>query len=321
MSDTQDFSAPKAENQDSMAVLPAHEEKKTEANAKIHAIEESLDGQTYFLGEVPQQFLADPQAFLPLNSDKLIGSNNVVESLLSEVGALIQEEVNQIQKAQKKINLWEDRIEKNKSLIQKNLAKIKQNLTDIQYDIKNRDYWYARAEQVSLDYQHAEAGGREENWAWLIKKYGLKNPDSTQIDPRNNCVEELCNGAANNLSMEYKIPGNKYEQAKKDKEAENTQMIRENGRLLTSNDQLQNYISAVYANEIEPLQDGVLLYKELGVKVKAMGAEGNQASYGQLRSWAESFLDEFLKANSRVPQYVVTEFRRLASIPLPAKNS
>lgn len=318
MSDTQDFSAPIAENQDSMAVLP-QESKATDA--KIHAIEESLDGQTYFLGEVPQHFLTDPQAFLPLNSDKLIGSTNMVETLLSEVGLLIQEEVNQIQKAQKKINLWEDRIEKNKSLIQKNLAKVKQNITDIHYDIKNRDYWYSRADQVSVDYQHAEAGGREENWAWLIKKYGLKNPDSTPIDSKNNCVEELCNGAASNLSTEYKIPGSKYEQAKKDKEAENAQLIRENGRLLASNDQLQNYISAVYSNEIEPLQDGVLLYKELGVKVKAMGADGNQATYGQLRSWAESFLDEFLKANSRVPQHVVTQFRRLASIPLPARNS
>jgi hypothetical protein len=328
MSENQDFSAFRAEetaNQenrfDSMAVLPANEGKKIEGNTEIKDIDESLDGQSYFLGEVPQSYLADPQAFLPLNSDKMIGVVNVVEKILSEVGLLIQEEVNQIQKAQKKINLWEDRIEKNKTLVQKHLTQVKQNLVDISYDKKNRDYWWSRAEQVMLDYNHAEAAGREGEWSWLIKKYGLKNPDGTQIDQKSHCVEELCNGASSNLSSEYKISGNKYEQSKKDKEADNTNMIRENGRLLTTNDQLQGYISNVYSTEIEPLQDGVLLYKELGVKLKALGQEGNKSTYGDLRSWAESFLDEFLKANPRVPQHVVTEFRRLASIPLPAKNS
>ena len=328
MSDMQEFSAFRAEETanlenrfDPMAVLPAHEEKKLIGNTEIRDIDESLDGQSYFLGEVPQSFLADPSAFLALNSDKLIGAVDMVEKLLSDVGIFIQEEVNLIQKSQKKINMWEDRIEKNKAVVQKHLTQVKQNLVDISYDKKNRDYWFSRAEQVVLDYEHAEAAGREGDWSWIIKKYGLKNPDGTQIDQKGNCVEELCNGAASNLSNEYKVAGSKYEQAKKDKEAENTRMIRENGRLLTTNEELQAYISNVYANEIEPLQDGVLLYKELGVKLKALGQEGNKATYGDLRSWAEIFMDEFLKANPRVPQHVVTEFRKLTSIPLPAKNS
>ncbi len=321
MSENQEFSAYRAEdtNQgfDPMAVLPAHEEKKIEGNTEIKDIDESLDGQSYFLGEVPQSYLADPQAFLALNSDKL----NMIDKLISEVGLLIQDEVNQIQKSQKKICLWEDRIEKNKTIVSKNLTQIKQNLVDINYDKKNRDYWWSRSEQVVLDYEHAAAAGRESDWSWIIKKYGLKNPDGSPIDQRSNCVEELCDGSSSNLSNEYKSAGNRYETEKKDKEAENTRMIHENGRHLTTNDQLQNFISNVYTREIEPLQDGVLLYKELGVKFKAMGQEGNKSTYGDLRSWAESFLDEFLKANPRVLMHVVTEFRRLASIPLPAKYS
>lgn len=329
MSDMQEeFSAFRAEgdgNQenrfDPMAVLPAHEEKKIEGNTEIKDIDLSLDGQSYFLGEVPQSFLADPQAFLPLNSDKLVGSINMIEKILAEMGMLIEEEVSQIQKNQKRINLWEDRIEKNKAIIQKNEIQVKQNLVDISYDKKNRDYWWSRAEQVILDLEHATVSAREADWFWLIKKYGLKNPDGSQIHQRDQCVEELCDGAANNLAGEYKMAGDKYEQAKKDKEIENSRMIRDNGKLRTTNDQLQDFISTIYANEIEPLQDGVLLYKEFGVRLKALGQEGNKATYGHLRQWAEAFLDEFLKTNPRVSQQVVTEFRRLASIPLPAKNS
>src|SRR3990167_7290343 len=105
MSENQEFSAYRAEessNQgfDPMAVLPAHEEKKIEGNTEIKDIDASLDGQSYFLGEVPQSYLADPQAFLTLNSDKLAGSVNMVEQLLSDVGMKIQDEASQIQKAQ-----------------------------------------------------------------------------------------------------------------------------------------------------------------------------------------------------------------------------
>ena len=329
MSDMQEFSAVRAEesaNQenrfDPMAVLPAHDgQQKIEGNKGLKEIDESLDGQSYFLGEVPQGYLADPQAFLPLNSDHLIGTVNMVEKLLSDVGLLIQEEVNQIQKAQKKINLWEDRIEKNKAIVQNHLTQVKQNLVDISYDKKNRDFWWGRAEHVLADYSHAEAANRSENWAWLVKKYGLKNPDGTQVDENGNCVEELCNGAADNLATEYKVAGNKYDQLKKDKETENTRMIRENSRLLATNEQLQEFISKVYTDNIEPLQDGVLLYKELGAKLKALGQEGNKSTYGDLRSWGESFVDEFLRANPRAPAYAITEFRRMTSIPLPSQNS
>src|SRR5690606_17638109 len=237
-----------------------------------------------------------------LNSDRLIGAVNAAEKILTDVGLLVQEEVNQIQKLQKRIHFWEDRIEKNKALIQKNLGKIQQNNTDILYDMKNRDYWWGRAEQVELDYGSAEASTRQNDWAWLIKKYGLKNADGTEIDPKNSCVEELCNGETNNLASKYRGTGNKYEQSKKDREAENNRLIRENSKCLTINETLQSYISATYANEIEPLQDGVLLLKELGVKLKSLNQEGSQATYGELRNWAESFLNQFIKANPRVAQ-------------------
>jgi hypothetical protein len=325
MSDAHDVSAQQAGNQtkqeerfDPVAALPAQEMRATTYNLKD--LEESMDGQSYFLGEVPQSFQNDPQAFLPLNSDKLVGSVNMIDKLLSDVGMLIQEEVNQVQKLQRKINFWEERIEKNKTLVQKNLHFIKQNSTDIIYDKKNRDYWISKAEAVELDYSHAEAGSRTQDWAWLIKKYCLKNADGTEINSKSSCVEELCNGEANNLIAEYRGTSNKYETARKNREEENTRMIRENAKFSIANEQLQNYISATYTNEIEPLQDGILLLKELGVKLKALSQEGGKATYGEMRSWAESFLNEFIRTNSRVPQSVVTEFRKLTSIPLPADH-
>jgi hypothetical protein len=258
----------------------------------------------------------DPRAILPLNSDRLVGSINMVEKLLFEVGILIEEEVNAIQKCQKKITFWEDRIEKNRAIVKKNELQIKQNATDALYDKKNRDYWFGRAEEVEIDYSHAEVAGRVQDWAWLIKKYGLKNADGTEINAHSHCVEELCNGETKNLIAEYRNTGNKYELARKDKETVNSRLVRENARFQDASDQLQSYITATYTNEVEALQDGVLLLKELGVKLKAMGQE-EKATYGEMRVWAEQFLNDFIKANSRVPQSVVTHFRKLTSVPLP----
>lgn len=282
----------------------------------LHSVDDSIDGQSYFLGEVPQAHLVDPRAFLPLNSDRLIGSVNMVEKYLYEVGIIIEEEVASIQKHQKRITFWEDRIEKNKAHIKKNELKIKQNNTDALYDKKNRDYWLGRAEEVEIDYSHAETAARHQDWAWLIKKYGLKNADSTEIDCKGNCVEELCNGETKNLAAEYRATGLQYENARKEKEAENSRLVRENAKLLNTNDMLQKYIASTYTNDIEPLQDGILLIKELGVKLKALGQE-EKATFGEMRAWAEPFLNEFIKANCRVPQIIVTHFRKLTSIPLP----
>ena len=324
MSDMQDPSAFKAEETlaqgnrfDPAAAFPSQGDK-VEA---ISNVEKSLDGQSYFLGEVPQTFLYDPQAFLPLNSDKLIGSVDMIERLSLEVNTLIQDEVAQIQRLQKKINLWEERIEKNKAHVHKNEGQVKQNLVDIGYDKKNRDYWFSRAEQVTLDYDHASASGRSADWAWLVKKYGFKNPDGSPVDYKNLSIEEICEGSAQNLASEYKIAGNRYELAKKDKETQNNRMIQENGRLLNANEELQGFIATAYTQEIEPLQDGVLLMKELGVKLKSLSADKERATYGELRSWSEPFLDEFLRSNPRVDAQIVTEFRRITSTPLPAKYS
>lgn len=282
----------------------------------FHNIDDSIDSQSYFLGEVPQGYLVDPSAFLPLNSDRLVGSVNMVEKLLHEVGTLIEEEVASIQKHQKRITFWEDRIEKNRSLIKKNEIKAKQNTTDALYNKKNRDYWFGRAEEVEIDYSHAEVANRSQDWAWLIKKYGLKNADGTEICPKSACVEELCNGEIKNLAAEYHATGQRYENGRKEKEVENSRLVKENSKLLNNNDLLQSYIAATYANEIEPLQDGILLLKELGQKLKALGQE-DKANYGQMRMWAEPFLNEFIKMNPQVPQAIVISFRKLTSIPLP----
>jgi hypothetical protein len=325
MSEMQEFSSlrteatPSQENShfDALAVHPVKEENVNIQS--LHEIEESLDGQSYFLGEVPQQFLLDPNGFFPLNSDRLIGQVNMIEKLGNEVSSLIQDEVGKIQVLQKKINFGEDGIDKNKTAIASNQPRVKQNSVDMIYDKKNRDYWWGRAEQVSVDFSYAAAANRNEDWDWLIKKYGLKNADGSTVNPTQHAVEEICNGSSNNLSAEYKNAGNKYEQARRDREAENTRLIRESSQFKHSNDTLHGYISATYSKEIEPLQDGVLLYKELSVKLKSLG-EDEKATYNDLRSWAETFLNDFIKCNSRVPQYVVTEFRKLSSIPLPAEN-
>jgi len=323
MSEMQEFSSLKndgtsiQENHfDPMAILPKSE---SQMSRTLDQIEGSLDGQSYFLGEVPQTWLADPKGFLPLNSDRLIGTANVAELLLEEVSGLIQQEVDKIQVIQKRISFWEDRIEKNKSTISAHEEKISQNVVDIGYDKKNRDYWWIRSESVMVDYSNAEASNRSEDWAWLVKKYGLKNADGTEIDAKESAVDELCNGGASNLAGEYKTAGNRYEQSRKDKEAYNNRLIRENSGLKGNNETLHRYIQIAYKNEIEPLQDGVLLFKEFGVRLKALSQE-ERATYGDLRAWAETFLNDFIKGNSRVPQSVVTEFRKLASIPLPAEN-
>jgi len=282
----------------------------------IQIVDESIDSQSYFLGEVPQVNLVDPCAFLPLNSDRLVGSIDMTDKLLFEVGLFIEEEVASIQKQQKRITFWEDRIEKNKVVIKKHEQAIKQNNTDALYDKKNRDYWHSRAEDVEIDYSHAEVSSRMQDWAWLIKKYGLKNADGTEISSTNICVEELCNGEAKNLAAEYRAAGDKYENARKAKEVENSRLVRENAKLLNTNDVLQSYISSTYTNEIEPLQDGILLLKELGGKLKVF-KEDEKATFGQMRNWAEPFLNDFIKANARVPQAIVTQFRKLTSIPLP----
>ena len=242
--------------------------------------------------------------------------DHAVEKLLFEVGVLIEEEVASIQKHQKRIASWEDRIEKNKAMIKKNELRIRQNTTDALYDKKNRDYWFGRSEEVEIDYSHAEVAARHQDWEWLIKKYGLKNADGSSINCRSACVEELCNGETKNLAAEYRATGAKYENARKEKETENSRLVRENAKLHNTNDTVQGYIAAVYTNEIEPLQDGVLLIKELGVKLKTLGQD-EKATYADLRAWAEPFLNDFIKANSRVPQAIVTHFRKLTSIPLP----
>lgn len=300
------------------APLPIGEEASTQHS--LREIAESLDGQSYFLGEVPQPQLLDPQAFLPLNSDRLMGAANVIQKSLNEISELVSAEVVQIQKAQKKINFWEEKIEKNKSIIQKNLDQIKKNNVELLYDKKNRDYWIGRAEQVMLDFQNAVASNRECDWAWLIKKYSLKNADGSPIDSLDLAVEELCDGESSNLAGFYEKTASQYDRAKKDKEIENNRLIAENSSYFKQNDTLQGYITNTYSKEIEPLQDGILLLKELGVKFKSL--ESHEGStFGELRNWAESYLNDFLKTNSKVPHHLVVEFRKLTSIPLPADHN
>jgi hypothetical protein len=306
---------------DPTTFLPEHEKvSKENATSDLAQYESSVDGKTYLTGEVPQNYMFDPNLVLPLNSDRLIGSVNVVDKLLFEIGILIEEDVAMIQKHQKKITFWEDRIEKNRTFIKRNEFLIKKNAAHAVYDKKNRDYWTNRAEEVETDYSHAEIAQRPTDWAWLIRKYGLKNANGQSIESESPYVEELCNGEIRNLAGEYRNTANKYEIARREKENENGRLVQENAKFQQSIEILQKYIAAAYSQQIEPIQDGILLMKELGLKVRTIG-ENNSATYGELRSWAEPFLDDFIRANPKVPQEAVTHFRRLTSIPLPPEYS
>jgi hypothetical protein len=266
-----------------------------------------------------QNHLVDPSSCLPLDSDPL-KSSGALDALLNDATTVIEAELAILEKAQKKIESWKEKIEKNKALQEKNLAKINENNVDMAYDRKNRDYWWRRAEQVSLDYQYAVAANLEADWSWLTKKYGLKNPDGSEIDPCNPAIEELSNGAASNLSGIYHSAGNRYENQKKLQEEENIRLIQENSQHYTENEKLRGYISNLYAGEIEPSQDGLLLMRELKVKLKALNQEGVTSTYGDLRIWSEAFLNDFLRSNPRIVGRIVTEFRKLTSIPLPVDH-
>lgn len=283
-------------------------------------LEMSIDEVSYPIGEVPQAFLLDPEVTLALNSERLSQKEGYVQNLVEEVDTMIKEEIAQIQKLQKNVDQWEMRIERNKAFLEKNRAQAKQNIQEIVYDKKNREYWLGRAEQVLLDYNNAALSNREDVWSWLIKKYGLKNADGSSIDSRNRCVDELCNGEINNLASEYKNAAERYEQGKRYKEQENLKLNQENAKLKNTIEILQKYIHSTYTYKVEPLQDGVLLLKELSSKLKSLMVQ-EQATFGDLREWAEEFLNEYLQENPRTHQSVVSDFRRISSIPLPPEFS
>jgi hypothetical protein len=269
----------------------------------------------------PHMYQSDPYAQLPSNCESLVGRSNAIGVLLVEAEKLIEEELREALKEQKQIALWEEKVRKNHTLIAKNKEKIEQNAHDMLCDLKSRDFWNARAAQVLGDYGQAELSGTVSMWAWLIKKYGLKNGEGFLIDVRGSEVAQLCHKAASTLAAEYQVAATRYEHIHHQKEIENAILQSDYNKFIAINEQLQKYIANVYTSEVEPLQDGVLLLKELAIKLKTLEKKQPGATYGDLRSWAETFLDQFLRANSLVPHRVVLAFRRLASIPLPAENS
>lgn len=316
MSESDEFSA-WAENSDASteSLFEAIAAKKRLKNPEI-----SKMAKTYVPREVPlQNFRADPGNNLPLDAEPL-KSSGALETLLTEVSNSFEAEFSLVEKAHTKMESWKEKIEKNNALIEKNSTRITQNNIEMAYDKKNRDYWWGRAEQVSLDYQYAVAANKGADWAWLTKKYGLKNPDGTEIDSHNPSIEEIANGAASNLSGLYHTAGNRHEEQKKVREEENIRLIRENSVLAAESEKLREYISSMYTKDIEPLQDGLLLLKELRVKLKALNQEGVSSTYGDLRIWSEAFLNDFLRSNPKIPARLVTEFRKLASIPLPVDH-
>ena len=276
------------------------------------------DAKSYAAGEVPQSYLFDPERFLPLNSEKLLKKAKIERSI-EELEQVTRDEITSIHKFQRAIDEWEKTIDKDKALIDRNKMVIRQNNTDISYDEKNRDYWWRRAENVAGDVGVAAASNDKDTWAWFIKKHGLKTAEGTPIDETSGCVEELCNGSSNNLVAKYKVAGNKYDMAKNHREKENLRLISENAHYKKTVSTLQRYVQSTYQNKVEPLQDGVLLLKELIAKLRGFLSQP-EATFGDLREWAEAFLNQYLIENPQTPQHAITDFRKWASIPLPSEN-
>ncbi len=266
--------------------------------------------------KIPEIYRLDPEVTLPLNSEPI----KDIPVLMEEVNALLQQESVNMQKLQQSIDRWEAEVKQNRVIIDKNKEIIRKNTQEILASIKNRDYWYARSEQVFLDYSNAAASGRVEDWTWLIKKYGLKNTDGTLIHPEDPSTSELCKETAHLLAEEYKMAGHRYDKIKKDKEGENHLLIRESSHSKTTVEALQKFIRTTYEKNIEPIQDGIHLLKELNVKLKNLSASEGSV-YAELRSWAEEFLNDYLKENIHISQMVIGDFRRITSIPLPTINS
>lgn len=263
-------------------------------------------------------YRADPSAFLPLNSALI---NDQVMKAFSELEMIIEEEKKEVVKLQRQISVWEERIKGNFFQMGKHSDQIKQNTVDAFYEVKNRDYWWGREALVLADFSQAQASSCPHMWAWLIKKYGLKNPDGTPLDHKAGCVEELCNGAIRNLAQEYKEEGIRYDVAQANRNAENVHLVNVNAKLSATNEHLRNYIANAHAAEITPVQDGVLFLKEFALKLKSLERQETPANFGDMRAWAEHFLDDFLKKYPSIPHRVVGAFRKIASIPLPAQNS
>jgi hypothetical protein len=286
----------------------------------LEEITKSLDGQSYLLGEVPQSYLMDPQAFLPLNSDRLAANADHAGQVLGSAQSLIDQELAQIQKWQLRMGQWESKIGENKGLV----AKQEQEIQDLQrsmlLDKRNQDYWTDRAEQVRRDFIHAQASNRESHWQRIVKKYGLKQGDGAPLTASHACIEELTEEAMGRLELEFRRAAEKYSTKNKDKETLITRKVRDNAAYLNRNEELQVLVQHVYQKQVEPLQEGVLLLKEFQMKYKNLADHASLATYGDLREWAEAFLDQFLGANPQVSESLVVEFRQLASIPLPSQN-
>jgi len=283
-------------------------------------LQQFLVGGVLLGNETDQLYPSEPHAFLPKNSDCLVGTTNVIQSIFTEVDLLIEEELKEVTRAQRQIILWEERIRKNHAMIHQNREMIQHNCLDIVYERQSRDFCCGKAAQVLGDYMRAETANTASDWAWLIKKYGLKNENGSLINHHGSTVGQLCQKSAYVLADEYQAAGARYEQIYKQKEWINSLLVSDNEKLAAMSGQLQKYIAHTYSSEVEPLQDGVLLLKELEIKLKVLERQESSATYGELRAWAEEFLDQFLRANSSIQSRVVTAFRRLTSIPLPAQN-
>ncbi|MEL7431623.1 MAG: hypothetical protein AAGI90_03730 [Chlamydiota bacterium] len=305
---------------------PKEASEEQEALQKMSTLEEQepleallqSEEKSYAAGEVPQVFSLDPDQFLPLNSEKL-GEKAALNRSIEELEQITRDEISSIHKFQRAIDEWEKTIEKNKLFINRNKETIRKNNADMSYDEKNRDYWWRIAENVINDFSISTATNHPDTWAWLIKKHGLKVAGGDPIDERSDCVEEFCNGSANSLASKYKTAGDKYDQSKKARQKETFRIIAENAQYKKILETLQQYVQSTYQNKVEPLQDGVMMLKELTAKFRGFLSQPN-ATYGDLREWAETFLNEYILENPATPQHVITDFRKWASIPLPSEN-
>jgi len=305
-------------NQEGLNQEASQNEIRKEEVAPTNNQELNIDTNSFQKVRGPEAHLFDPEISLPINSEKL--DMNLLQPLVDEIDHLTCGDISDIQKLQKSIDAWEAKVEENKALMDKNRSIIRNNKEATNLDQQNRDYWWRRSDNVLGDFKSASAANHINDWSWFIKKHGIKDLEGSALNVDHDQINDLCRDGADKLAGKYRTAGDKFDSSKKDREDVSFRLISENGRLRVTNETLQKYIQSTYQVRIEPLQDGVLLMKELGAKMRAY-MSSNDARFGDLRGWAENFLNQYLIENPRTPQSAINEFRRVASIPLPSENS
>ena len=81
-------------------------------------------------------------------------------------------------------------------------------------------------------------------------------------------VNELCNGETSNLISVYRESGKTYDKMKKNREAENNQLFKENSTHLSMNEKLQGYIANIRAKRNSTVRRRIVIDERTSCKTQ-----------------------------------------------------